>query len=76
MFDADEDEEDPKHDDTYILEPFPDEKFVPDAWMDILALVDVCANKVTPTAFCDGRRVWISTTLHGTGYTKDPHSWD
>ena len=51
--DADEDEEDPKHDDTYILEPFLDEKFVPDAWMDILATVNVCVNKVTQLHFCD-----------------------
>ena len=39
--------------DTYILDPFPNDKFVPDAWMDILATVDVCVNEVTPIVFCD-----------------------
>ena len=41
--------------DTYILEPFPNDKFVPDAWMDTLATVDVCINEVNPIKFCDGR---------------------
>ena len=52
--DQDEKEEKDKNDkDPYILDPFPNEKFVPDAWMDILATVDVCVNEVTPTVFCD-----------------------
>ena len=34
-----------------ILDPFPNDKFIPDGWMDILATVDVCVNEVTPTVF-------------------------
>ena len=49
------DEEDvgPKLDEDYILEPFPNDQFIPDAWQDVLATVDVCVNEVTPTVFCD-----------------------
>ena len=39
--------------DPYIPEPFPNDKFIPDAWMDTLATVDVCVNEVTPIVFCD-----------------------
>lgn len=49
----DENEENSKSDDAYVLDPFPDQKFVPDAWMDILATVDVCVNEVNPVIFCD-----------------------
>ena len=49
----DKNEEEPKFDDAYILDPFPDHKFVRDAWMDILATVDMCVNKVNPITFCD-----------------------
>ena len=37
----------------YIPEPFPNDKFILDAWMDTLATRDVCVNEVTPTLFCD-----------------------
>ena len=47
------DKEEPKSDDTYILDPFPDHNFVPNAWMDILATVDMCVNEVNPITFCD-----------------------
>ena len=43
----------PKLDEDYILEPFPNDQFIPDAWQDVLATVDVCVNEVTPTVFCD-----------------------
>lgn len=43
----------PKIDEDYILEPFPNDQFIRDAWQDILATVDVCVNEVTPTVFCD-----------------------
>ena len=43
----------PKIDEDYILEPFPNDQFISDAWQDVLATVDVCINKVTPTVFCD-----------------------
>ena len=36
-----------------IPEPFLDDKFILDAWIDTLAMVDVCINEVTPTIFCD-----------------------
>ena len=49
-----EGDHEPENDwDSYILDPFPNDKFVPDAWMDILATVDVCVNEVTPSVFCD-----------------------
>ena len=49
------DEEDvmPKLDEDYILEPFPNDQFIPNAWQDVLATVFVCVNEVTPTVFCD-----------------------
>ena len=37
----------------YIFEPFPNDQFVPDAWMDVLATVGVCLNKTSPIVFCD-----------------------
>lgn len=40
-------------DEAYILEPFPNDQFVPDAWMDVLVTVDVCVNETSPTVFCD-----------------------
>ena len=43
----------PKLDEDYILEPFPNDQFIPDAWQDVLATMDVCVNEVTPTVFCD-----------------------
>ena len=43
----------PKLDEDYILEPFPNDQFIPDAWQDILATMDVCVNEVTSTIFCD-----------------------
>ena len=43
----------PKLDEDYILEPFSNDQFIPDAWQDVLATVDVCVNEVTPTVFCD-----------------------
>ena len=50
----DEGDHKPKNDrDSYILDPFPNDKFVLDAWMDILATIDVCVNEVNPTVFCD-----------------------
>ena len=50
----DEGDHEPEKDrDSYILDPFPNDKFVPYAWMDILAILDVCVNEVTPTIFCD-----------------------
>lgn len=53
-----DDENEQKHkepsvNETYILEPFPNDQFVPDAWMDVLATVDVCVNETSPTVFCD-----------------------
>lgn len=52
--DQEEKEENSKNNkNPYVLDPFLNEKFVPDAWMDILATVDVCVNEVTPIAFCD-----------------------
>lgn len=42
-----------KHDKAYILKQFPNEKFVPDTWIDILTTVDVYANVMTPIVFCD-----------------------
>ena len=49
--DVEKEEEEEKEKEPYILEPFPNDKFVPDAWMDILATVDVCVNEVTPKFF-------------------------
>ena len=40
----------------YIPKSFPDDKFIPNAWMDTLATLDVCVNEVTPTIFCVMRR--------------------
>ena len=50
---TDEKDVEPKIDEDYILEPFPNDQFIPDAWQDVLATVDVCVNEVTPTVFCD-----------------------
>ena len=50
---TDEEDVEPKIDEDYILEPFPNDQFIPDAWQDVLATVDVCVNEVTPTVFCD-----------------------
>ena len=35
------------------MEPFPNDKFILDAWMDTLATMDVCINEATPIALCD-----------------------
>ena len=43
----------PSVNEAYILEPFPNDQFIPDAWMDVLATVDVCVNETCPTVFCD-----------------------
>ena len=48
---SDEEIEDKKE--PYIPKPFPNDKFVLEAWIDTLATVDVCVNEVTPTIFCD-----------------------
>ena len=58
MCGASDDENEQKHkepsvDEAYILEPFPNDQFIPDAWMDVLATVDVCVNETCPTVFCD-----------------------
>ena len=37
----------------YIREHFPQHKFEPHGWMDVLATVTICVNDVTPTLFCD-----------------------
>ena len=50
---TDVEDERPKIDEDYILEPFPNDQFIPDAWQDILATMDVCINKVKPIVFCD-----------------------
>ena len=47
----DEEDEEPKLDEDYILETFPNDQFIPDACQDVLATVDVCVNEVTPTIF-------------------------
>ena len=48
-----EEDVEPKIDEDYILEPFPNDQFIPDSWHDILATVDICVNEVTPTVFFD-----------------------
>ena len=58
MCGASDDENEQKHkelsvDEAYILEPFPNNQFVPDAWMHVLATMDVCVNETSPTVFCD-----------------------
>ena len=42
-------------DEAYILEPFPNDQFVPDGWMDVLATVDICVNETCPTVLCDDK---------------------
>ena len=37
----------------YIPEPFPEHKFEPLGWNDVLATVTICVNEVIPTLFCD-----------------------
>ena len=37
----------------YILKPFLEHKFEPLGWNDVLAIVTICVNDVTPTLFCD-----------------------
>ena len=49
----DEEDVEPKLDEDYILEPIPNDQFIPDAWQDVLATMDVCVNEVTPIVFCD-----------------------
>ena len=39
--------------DGYIVEPFPEHKIEPFGWQDILATLDVCAEKVHATRHCD-----------------------
>ena len=40
-------------DEAYVPEPFPEDDFEPIEWRGILATLDVCVNKTTPTVFCD-----------------------
>ena len=40
-------------DEAYVPEPFPEDDFEPIKWRGILATLDVCVNKTTPTVFCD-----------------------
>lgn len=42
-----------KIDEDYNPEPFLEEKFEPTTWRDILATLDVCVTKQSPTFFCD-----------------------
>ena len=49
--DAGKEIEEEKDDDPYILDPFPNDKFIPEGWMDILATVDVCVDEVSPYCF-------------------------
>ena len=37
----------------YILEPFLEHKFEPLGWMDVLAILTICTNDMSPTLFCD-----------------------
>ncbi len=39
--------------DNYVPEPFPEDELEPHGWHDILATLDVCANKVYATQHCD-----------------------
>ena len=39
--------------DGYIAEPFPKHEIEPFGWQDILATLDVCAEKVHATGHCD-----------------------
>ena len=52
----DEDESEQKSEadsDGYIAEPFPEQDIEPFRWQDILATLDVCAEKVHATRHCD-----------------------
>ena len=70
--DQEEEEEKSENDkDPYVLDPFPNDKFVPDAWMDILATVDVCVNEVNPTVFCD-EEGYDLVPFHMISVTSDP----
>ena len=51
--DGEKEEQKEENKEPYIPEPFPNDKFILDAWMDTLATVDVCVNEVTPTVFCN-----------------------
>ena len=42
-----------KPDAAYVLEPFPKKEFKPLGWIDVLATLDVCVDKITPIVFCD-----------------------
>ena len=42
-----------KSSDGYTPEPFPEHKFEPYGWHDILATLDICAKKVHATKHCD-----------------------
>ena len=37
----------------YISESFPEHKFEPLGWNDVLATVTICVNEVIPTLFCN-----------------------
>ncbi|MCO5568068.1 hypothetical protein L7F22_021763 [Adiantum nelumboides] len=40
-------------DEAYILEPFPEHLFEAFGWTQILSMLDICVNEITPTKFCD-----------------------
>ena len=42
--------------DGYIAEPFPEHEIKPFGWQDILATLDVCAEKVHATRYCDAMK--------------------
>ena len=58
MCGASDDEKKQKHkepsiNEADILEPFPNNQFITDARMDVLATVDVCVNETCPIVFYD-----------------------
>lgn len=63
-----------KHDDAYSPKPFPS------AWIDILAIVDVCANTTTPIVFCDKEGYdiipiyMVKVIQRESGYKEEKHN--
>ena len=50
-FEGEKEEDTEEAKDPYIPKPFPNDKFILDAWMDTLATIDVCVNEATPIVF-------------------------